>query len=197
MDRVKQEQIFWDEFASQDNVEELIADTEVEDALDIFGFSHLDIKPKHVVELGCGVGRILIPFAKANPKVSFTGIDISKKMIAKAKKKAKTEKVKNVELLANDGREILLDKVNYVYSFTVFQHIDAEGVQTYFKEVAKALAVGGVFKFQYVEGSENSAFSQQYKREQIEDWLMEAGFSKGDFQESVINPNWNVITAWI
>ena len=109
----------------------------------------------NVLEIGCGIGRLLIPMSKIFQNVS--GIDISSEMVRIGKEK--TEGISNCEILENNGTDLSLFSDNYFdfcYSFIVFQHIpDKKIVEEYIKEVSRVLKPGCLFRFQ-VRGKINS-----------------------------------------
>ncbi|HSB62577.1 MAG TPA: methyltransferase domain-containing protein [Thermoanaerobaculia bacterium] len=100
-----------------------------------------------VLEIGCGVGRLLVPLAK---RVAFAhGVDISPVMIEKSKSFA--AETPNVRTALTDGTfTSLVDaSLDFVFSFIVFQHIpDRAPIRRYVEETARVLKPGGVFRFQ-------------------------------------------------
>lgn len=100
-----------------------------------------------VLEIGCGVGRLLVPLAR---RVAVAhGVDISPVMIEKSK--AFCLETPNVRTAVTDG--MLLDfpdsSLDFVFSFIVFQHIPArEPIRRYVEEAARVLRPGGLFRFQ-------------------------------------------------
>jgi len=93
------------------------------------------------LEIGCGAGRILRPMARDFGHV--IGTDVSGEMLAKARD------IVDAELLETDGETIPLpdSSVDFVFSFLVFQHMKSYViVENNFKEVARILKPGGVFK---------------------------------------------------
>lgn len=108
----------------------------------------------HVLEIGCGMGRLLRPLSLSVERA--IGIDISPEMIARAR--AALSDRPNVELASTRGE---LDGVpdaslDFVYSFIVFQHVPSRAaVSRYLRETARALEGGGVFRFQ-VDGRRRS-----------------------------------------
>ena len=114
-----------------------------------------DPKKMRVLEIGCGIGRLLIPMSKIFQNAS--GIDISSEMVRIGKEKAKG--ISNCEILENNGIDLSLFSDNYFdfcYSFIVFQHIpDKKIVEEYIKEVSRVLKPGSLFRFQ-VRGKINS-----------------------------------------
>lgn len=101
-----------------------------------------------VLEIGCGIGRMLKPLARRFRFVY--GVDVSPQMISQAKERLRS--VTNVKVWANNGRDLEFLKsaqIDGAFSFIVFQHIpDAEVIASYVREVSRVLRPGGVFKFQ-------------------------------------------------
>ena len=99
------------------------------------------------LEIGCGVGRLLLPLAK---RVAIAhGVDISTVMIEKSKGYAAN--APNVFTLVTDGMlgHLPDSSLDFVFSFIVFQHIpDRAPIRTYAEESARVLKPGGVFRFQ-------------------------------------------------
>lgn len=193
MNRLEYEQDFWEEAAKDKKVDKYIADKKVtiEKCTDAI-LPHIK-GCKNVLEIGCGVGRLTIPFAKKLKKTNFYGVDISLGMVLIASKKAKV--IKNVLFEQNDGRTLPKHVIDGAYSVLCFQHITAEGVRGYINQVGSMLDKGGVFRFQFVEGNEKSALSQQYHLEEITKWCEEAGMKVKEHEEGLIYPVWTWVTA--
>tara|TARA_B100001750_G_C15485166_1_gene587837 strand:+ start:308 stop:1195 length:888 start_codon:yes stop_codon:yes gene_type:complete len=107
-----------------------------------------DPKKMHVLEIGCGIGRLLIPMSNIFQNV--VGIDISPEMVRIGKEK--TQEISNCEIVENNGSDLSLFSDNYFdfcYSFIVFQHIpEKKIVEEYIKEVSRVLKPGCLFRFQ-------------------------------------------------
>jgi 2-polyprenyl-3-methyl-5-hydroxy-6-metoxy-1,4-benzoquinol methylase len=77
------------------------------------------------VDLGCGVGRLLIPLAAASDRA--IGLDVAPTMLALCKKHADERKVKNILLFRSDDQlsavQPYAGAVDLVTSFIVLQHI--------------------------------------------------------------------------
>ena len=100
-----------------------------------------------VLEIGCGVGRLLAPLAR-RVKVAH-GVDISPVMIEKSKTYAAD--TPNVRTALTDGTFAHLAdaSLDFVFSFIVFQHIPERApIRRYVEEAARVLKPGGVFRFQ-------------------------------------------------
>jgi len=79
-----------------------------------------------ILELGCGTGRLLIPLARENHKV--TGLDISQKMLDIARKKISAEPLEIVErisIVKGDMRNFELETLfgGVLIAFNSFMHL--------------------------------------------------------------------------
>jgi SAM-dependent methyltransferase len=100
-----------------------------------------------ILEIGCGVGRLLVPLAE---RVAVAhGVDISPVMIEKSKEYAAD--APNVKTALTDGSlaHFANESLDFVFSFIVFQHIPGRApIRRYVEEAARVLKPGGVFRFQ-------------------------------------------------
>lgn len=100
-----------------------------------------------VLEIGCGVGRLLRPLAARAARV--VGVDIAPAMVEQGRNLLAD--LPNVSLQVTQGRfdGIPEASLDLVYSFAVFQHIPAKNVIAgYVDEAARVLRSGGVLKIQ-------------------------------------------------
>ncbi len=113
---------------------------------DVVGNWGLDPKGKRMLEIGCGIGRQTRGLSRMFAEVY--GIDISNAMITKAKEL--NGHLKNVKFIKTNGQDLKDfpdDYFDFVYSFTVFQHIpDKRIISNYFQETYRVLKIGGLFK---------------------------------------------------
>jgi len=107
-----------------------------------------DPKKMRILEIGCGIGRLLIPMSKIFGQV--IGIDISSEMIHKGKKHI--EDLPNCQIFENNGIDLSEFADNYFdfcFSFIVFQHIpEKKIVEKYISEVSRVLKPRCLFRFQ-------------------------------------------------
>ncbi|MGI0011640.1 MAG: methyltransferase domain-containing protein [Nitrosopumilaceae archaeon] len=105
-------------------------------------------KEMKVLEIGCGIGRILIPMATIFGEA--VGVDVSSEMIKISQKHVK--KISNCKIFENNGSDLSMFPDNYFdfcYSYIVFQHIPEKAiVKNYIKEVSRILKSGKIFRFQ-------------------------------------------------
>lgn len=111
-------------------------------------FNKNDPKKMRALDIGCGIGRMLIPISEVFGEV--IGIDVSEKMIKLAKKY--TKDIPNCKVIKTSGSDLSIfenDSIDFCYSHIVFQHIpEKEIVINYIKEVSRVLKLGCVFRFQ-------------------------------------------------
>lgn len=113
-----------------------------------FALDGIDLDPAaSALEIGCGVGRLLLPLASRVAVVQ--GVDISSVMIEKSK--GYTANAANIRTSVTDGTlgHVPDCSLDFVFSYIVFQHIpDRVPIRTYTEEAARVLKPGGVFRFQ-------------------------------------------------
>lgn len=102
-----------------------------------------DFEPRRVLDFGCGVGRLLIPFARRAQTV--VGIDVSPGMLEEAANNCRERGLEAVHLL---GREELgrLDSNSFdlVHSYIVFQHIPVAEGERLLRILVDLIATGGI-----------------------------------------------------
>jgi SAM-dependent methyltransferase len=101
-----------------------------------------------MLEIGCGAGRMTRAFSKIFGEVH--GVDVSGEMVAKARRLLADRLNAFVHHNSGSDLRVLGDlKLDFAFSFIVFQHIPSkEVVENYVRETARRLKAGGVFKFQ-------------------------------------------------
>jgi ubiquinone/menaquinone biosynthesis C-methylase UbiE len=101
-----------------------------------------------ILEIGCGVGRILVPMSDIFRNV--IGIDISSEMVQLGQKYVSD--IPNCSIVENNGidlSEFSDNSFDFCYSFIVFQHIpEKQIVENYIKEVSRILKPSCLFRFQ-------------------------------------------------
>jgi 2-polyprenyl-3-methyl-5-hydroxy-6-metoxy-1,4-benzoquinol methylase len=106
---------------------------------------HIDVnfRPKRVLEFGCGVGRLLVPFASIAEEV--VGLDVSPSMLQEAKRNCEESRATNVKLLLSDDTlSSLSGDFDLIHSCIVFQHIPIERGRLIFSQLLQHLNPGGV-----------------------------------------------------
>jgi 2-polyprenyl-3-methyl-5-hydroxy-6-metoxy-1,4-benzoquinol methylase len=102
-----------------------------------------EFAPRTVLDFGCGVGRLLIPFAKIAADV--VGLDVSPSMLQEARRNCDEQRLCNVRLLrSDDALSTLSGSFDLIHSCLVFQHIPVERGRALFARLVEHLSAGGV-----------------------------------------------------
>jgi SAM-dependent methyltransferase len=81
-------------------------------------------EPRRVLDFGCGVGRLLIPFSEVSSSV--VGVDISDSMLAEARRNCARFGVTNAEFVRSDDElSAVKGRFDLVHSAIVLQHIES------------------------------------------------------------------------
>jgi ubiquinone/menaquinone biosynthesis C-methylase UbiE len=102
-----------------------------------------------ILELGCGIGRLLKPLALERSDVELYGVDVSSEMIRQGKERLRD--FPNLHLREMNGKDLLLfgnDFFDLVFSYITLQHVPRRYHENLFREVYRVLKQGGVFTFQ-------------------------------------------------
>ena len=99
--------------------------------------------PQRVLDFGCGVGRLVLPFAQVAAEV--VGVDVSASMLAEARRNCDQAQLGNVELVIGDDDLSAVDgDFDLVHTWIVIQHIEvARGIKLFERLVAR-VRPGGV-----------------------------------------------------
>ncbi len=107
--------------------------------------------PQRVLDFGCGVGRLVLPFAAMAREV--VGVDISEAMLIEARRNCMEQGVCNAEFVKSDDTLSAVEGLfDLVHTAIVLQHVDAlRGMQLVAHLLAR-LAPGGVGALQLTYG---------------------------------------------
>jgi SAM-dependent methyltransferase len=106
---------------------------------------HIDpgFVPRTVLDFGCGVGRLLIPFAKIAEDV--LGLDVSPSMLQEARQNCDEQQLHNVRLFrSDDALSTLTGSFDLIHSCIVLQHIPIDRGRAIFSQLLRHLRPGGV-----------------------------------------------------
>lgn len=111
--------------------------------------------PDSVLDFGCGVGRLVIPFSRRAERV--VGVDISPSMIAEAKRNCSAAQASNIEFFESDDE---LSRIHgtfaLVHSHIVLQHIPWKRGRNILRILADHVTPEGVLAVQILSGYEAS-----------------------------------------
>jgi trans-aconitate 2-methyltransferase len=97
---------------------------------------------EHILDVGCGDGKVTAEIAQAVPRGSATGIDASPQMIEFAKKTFPTSAIPNLEFHIMDARQIhFAKKFDAVFSNAVLHWVDDH--PAFLRGAASVLRSGG------------------------------------------------------
>ena len=108
-------------------------------------------KPATVLDYGCGVGRLLIPFASQAHRV--TGADVSPSMLEQARRNLEEFQTSNCDLIC--VRETLSElggPFELVHSVLVLQHIHPRQGMEIIKVLGQCVADNGMIHIQFFVG---------------------------------------------
>src|SRR5882672_4270245 len=99
--------------------------------------------PTAILDFGCGVGRLLVPFAAGAKEV--VGMDVSPSMLLEAKRNCEERHLTNVALLRSDDElSALTGTFDLIHSFIVFQHIPVDRGRAIIFRLFEGVRPGGV-----------------------------------------------------
>ena len=98
---------------------------------------------RRVLDFGCGVGRLIIPFADLAEWV--VGVDVSPSMLIEARKNCIDHGLRHVDFVVSDDSLSSLDEpFDLVHSSIVFQHIDVLRGRRLFSRLVELIKPGGL-----------------------------------------------------
>jgi len=123
-----------------------------------------EVRPFFALELGCGIGRLVVPLSRRFRQV--LGTDSSPRMVGRATSYARDNAIENVSFVAISGPEDLLERVgghagncDLIYSLLVFQHIpDFSTIQGYLHVVQVLLHERGLAYLQFDTRPKTAAY---------------------------------------
>jgi len=186
MNRVDLERDYWDKAALDPDVDtKYISDVSTEEMIEALGDDVAE-PGTLFLDVGCGVGRI-------SNDLGAIGIDISKNMLEIARKNEFFDEQYHL----SDGRTIPFTDNFFesAYSMLLFQHLKDDAIANYLIQVNRVLKPDGVFRFQFIQGTEKEPFSNHYSLEQIKIWCDMAGLKIEKVDEGLVHPQWTWITA--
>jgi len=117
--------------------------------------------PARALEIGCGMGRVMIPVSRHCAEV--IGIDISPQMVEHSRTFLRDHP--HIRVLLGDGSQLPIPdrSVQLVYSVICFQHIpDRAVIQSYLREAYRVLSSGGLVRAQTLHTAASPPVSQSY-----------------------------------
>lgn len=130
-----------------------------------------------VLDVGCGIGRLLVPLAQRYQTAELIGLDPSSAMLAWAKSEAERACVQ-VDLRRGDTSTVaMLPALDGFYSVVTLQHLRVAAQAGYLKAIGRVLMSGGVGRFQVVTHTEPGPLSHPAPVDAVRRWCEEAGLT--------------------
>lgn len=155
------------------------------------GLNQTWLSDASVLELGCGVGRILRAASKRCSVV--TGVDISPQAIDKAKRLLADRPNVTLKLVERSGLAGVADSsVDLLYTFAALSSMPVSVIVEYLLEFSRVLKPGGILRLQVYLGSEQSTCEadtlaiRSFRRDRFEDALSSLGFQLEWIEELVL-----------
>jgi 2-polyprenyl-3-methyl-5-hydroxy-6-metoxy-1,4-benzoquinol methylase len=120
----------------------------------IQGFFGTGFHPTRAMDFGCGVGRLVLPFARRCDAV--VGVDVSESMLETARANAREQGLTNATFVQGDDTlSRVTGRFDFVHSFIVFQHIPpSRGFELLRRQIALLTDDGiGALHFTYAFAS--------------------------------------------
>lgn len=148
------ERAYWSTHTADVDVwgaEEVRWDHGVADALAEITRSGVNVRGADVLELAYGPGRLTEPVAGLARTV--VAVDIAAEMLYLASDRLTAAGRRNVTLVQGDGRTVPCrdESFDAGYAVLLFQHLPADAVAGYLREVRRVLRPGGRFMAQHVD----------------------------------------------
>lgn len=112
-----------------------------------------DLSEASILDFGCGVGRLAIPFSFVTNKKT-VGIDVSPEILEKAKTHAVEMGVENIDFLLSEGKTLPeTGKFDFINSYIVLQHIETKVGIGIIRQLLDKLEIGGIMQIQATYGN--------------------------------------------
>ena len=106
-------------------------------------FVEPDFNPQRVLDFGCGVGRVALPFATITREV--VGVDISEAMLDEARRNCEERGIGNAKFVkSDDALSAVEGTFDLVHTAIVLQHIESGRGTNVFSRLLSRIAPGGL-----------------------------------------------------
>lgn len=114
--------------------------------------------PRRILDFGCGVGRLVIPFARVCEEV--VGVDVAQSMLDEAIRNCRERGVANASfVVSDDSLSRVTGRFDLVHSAITLQHIEVERGREIVRRLVELVDDGGVGALQITYGKHRYAES--------------------------------------
>lgn len=144
-------------------------------------------KPKRILEIGCGYGRLTREIRQRFPKADVLGFDINPAVLNAARE------YDPGTVFCDDMQGIA--ELDAVYSVAVFQHIPDAEKCAYIGQAFESLNPGGVLRVQFIEGDRDNFLDHWTSADLMVSWARDAGFASTRVTSGLVHHQWSWLTA--
>ena len=156
------------------------------------------LEPLRLIEIGCGIGRLTFPVARACPRSTILAIDASPKMLHYAKTARAKHNIEGVRFMQScrpgpyGFGEAIFDGA---WTVLTLQHLEPTLAREYVHAVGRGLKIGGPFVFQFIQGTERASLSNHFSLEDVSAWCAEVGLRPMTVSVGDGHPLWTWVKA--
>lgn len=145
-----------------------------------------DLPDGRILDLGCGPGRLTVPYAERHPASRLVGFDTSKEMTA------------GLPGAVDDLAGFAPGSFSAAWSVLVFQHLTWPEAFGYFHDLGRLVHPDGVVRVQFVAQhlaglGADGPLSRPLPAVKVGEWADQAGFDVTHLDMGLVRPTW----AWL
>jgi trans-aconitate 2-methyltransferase len=144
-------------------------------------------RPRKILEIGCGYGRLTEEVALLYPEAHVVGMDINAALFPFGGYAAYWTRDDR------DDAPFDLSGFDAVYSVTVFQHLPHQQQFEYIRDAYNMLLTGGVLRVQFIDDEADGFLDHHLTAAQMQHSLHLTGFTGITVERGLAHPQW----AWI
>lgn len=147
-----------------------------------------------VLDLGCGIGRLLVPLADRWTAATLVGFDVSNEMLRHARTALGDRS--NVALCHGSWQQLhLAGQLDAAYSVLTFQHLSRPDQQYYLDTLGRQMHRGAPLVVQFVPEGDEGPLNHPVPVATMADWVAEAGFEVVRIDTPEERPTWRWLHA--
>lgn len=149
----------------------------------------------HLLDIGCGWGRLTLPMATSRPEATVWGVDVSARMLGHLTRAASGQSNVRAALCAGHGIPTDIPCLDGAWSMLTFQHLPVDQQSTYLATIAGLLHPGAPIVVQFVDNTEPGPLSHPVAAGVVLGWCAAAGLA-AQVALDPDRPTWRWLQAW-